>query len=136
MSQRSQQLADRLEQGANALVALAETLTDAQWKTKLPHDGRSVGTGVHHVATVYPIEVSLAQKVAKGEAIAGLVGKDIDDMNAGHAKENSSPAKSAAIDLLRKNSAAAAKAIRAMSDADLDRALPASLYAEAPVTAQ
>ena len=43
---RSQQLADRLEQGAAALVKLAESLTDAEWKTKLPHDGRSVGNSL------------------------------------------------------------------------------------------
>jgi hypothetical protein len=133
---RSQQLAERLEQGAAALVKLAESLTDAEWKTKLPHDGRSVGTVVHHVATVYPIEVGLAQTVAKGDPIKGVVGKDIDVMNAGHHKENPSPDKAATIALLKKNSAEAAAAIRKLSDADLDRATLASLYADAPVTSQ
>ena len=44
--------------------------------------------------------------------------------------------KEAALDLLRSNSAAAAAAIRALSDEELDRAAPASLYADAPVTCQ
>src|SRR5215213_9883408 len=113
---RSQQLAERLEQGARALATLAESLSDAEWKTKLPHDGRSVGTVVHHVATVYPIEVSLAQTIAKGDPIEGVVGKDIDVMNAGHHKENPSPAKADTIALLKKNSAEAAAAIRKLSD--------------------
>jgi hypothetical protein len=136
MRQRSQYLADRLEQGARNLVALARELTDAEWNTRLPHDGRTVGTVIHHVATVYPIEVSLAQKVAQGDPIAGLEMKDIHTMNAGHAADNPSPLKATTIALLERNAAAASTAIRAMTDADLDRALPASLYADAPVTSQ
>jgi len=49
--------------------------------------------------------------------------------SAGHHKDNPSPDKAATIALLRKNSAEAAKAIRALSDAELDRATLASLYA-------
>jgi hypothetical protein len=41
-----------------------------------------------------------------------------------------------ALALLRRNSAAAADAIRALSDEELDRAAPASLYGDAPVTSQ
>jgi hypothetical protein len=136
MRHRSQYLADRLEQGARNLVALARALSDTEWNTRLPHDGRSVGTVIHHVATVYPIEISLAQKIAHGDPITGVVPKDIDVMNAGHAAENPSPAKAATIALLERNAAMASSAIRAMTDEELDRAEPASLYAEAPVTAQ
>jgi hypothetical protein len=41
-----------------------------------------------------------------------------------------------AIDLLRRNSAAAAEAIRALGDAELDRAATVSLNADAPLTCQ
>ena len=44
--------------------------------------------------------------------------------------------KEAALDLLRRNSAAAAAAIRAMSDEELDRAATVSLNADAPLTCQ
>ena len=44
--------------------------------------------------------------------------------------------KEAALELLRRNSAAAAAAIRALSDEELERAAPASLYANAPITCQ
>jgi len=37
---------------------------------------------------------------------------------------------------LQKNSALAAAAIRALSDVELDRAAPASLYDNAPITCQ
>jgi hypothetical protein len=57
-------------------------------------------------------------------------------MNAEHAVAYSAVAKAVALDLLRRNSSAAADAIRAMTDAELDSAAPASLYFDAPVTAQ
>ena len=60
-TQRSQALAERLEQGARALTTLAGGLTDAQWQTRIPKDGRKVGVVVHHVATMYPLEIQLAQ---------------------------------------------------------------------------
>ena len=37
-------------EGAARLAALAESLTDAEWKTPMPGDGRSLGVIVHHVA--------------------------------------------------------------------------------------
>jgi hypothetical protein len=57
-------------------------------------------------------------------------------MNAGHAKENDKITKEAALDLLRRNSAAAAAAIRTLKDEQLDRAAPVSLYSDAPLTCQ
>ena len=44
--------------------------------------------------------------------------------------------KADALDLLRRNSAAAAAAIRALDDEALDRAATVSLYADAPLTCQ
>jgi len=42
-SQRTNALADRLEQGARALANFASALTDAEWQTRVPKDGRKVG---------------------------------------------------------------------------------------------
>ena len=136
MKERTNALADRLEHGANALASFASTLTPAEWQTPIPHDGRKVGVVVHHVASVYPIEIELAQTIAGGKPVEGVTGDDINAMNAGHAKENDAVTKEAALDLLRRNAAEAAAAIRALSDDQLDNAAPASLYSNAPVTAQ
>lgn len=137
MTVRAEQLASRLEQGAAALAEFAEGLTDAQWGTKLPGDGRSVGVVVHHVASVYPIELDLARTVASGKPIVGVTYEGaIKQMNAQHAAEHAKTSKKDAVDLLRKNSAAAAASVRAFSDADLDRAAAVSINADAPLTAQ
>jgi len=136
MKKRTNALANRLENGAAALADFASSLTTAEWETPIPHDGRKVGVVVHHVASVYPIEIQLAQAIAGGKPIEGVTGDDINVMNAGHARENAAVRKEVALDLLRRNSAAAAAAIRALNDDELDNAAPASLYADAPVTAQ
>ena len=64
MSTRSEALARRIEQGAQVLATFAETLSDTEWQTVIPHDGRRVGIVVHHVASVYPIELQLATQIA------------------------------------------------------------------------
>jgi hypothetical protein len=133
---RAQALAARLEDGARALATCAGALTDGQWHTRIPKDGRKIGVVVHHVASVYPIEIQLAQTLAAGRPVTGVTMDNVHAMNAGHAKEHDLVSKEAALDLLRRNSAAAAAAIRALTDEDLDRAAPASLYADAPITCQ
>jgi hypothetical protein len=133
---RSHALADRLEQGARALASLASELTDAEWQTAIPRDGRTIGVIVHHVASVYPIEIQLAQVIATGRSMTGVTMNDVHAMNAAHARDHARATKAEALDLLRRNSAAAAAAIRALSDDELDHAAPASLYSEAPVTCQ
>lgn len=133
---RANALAVRLEQGALALADFARTLTDVQWQTPTPKDGRKVGVIIHHVASVYPIEIQLAQTLAQGEAITGVTADVINEMNAGHAREFDGVSKAAALELLRRNSEAAATAIRLLSDEELNRAAPVSLYGDAPLTCQ
>lgn len=136
MSQRTNALATRLEQGARALATFANALTDAEWQVPVPKDGRTIGVIVHHVATDYPLEIELAQALAAGKPVAGVTWEAVHKMNADHARQNSAVTKEAALDLLRRNSAAAATAIRALSDEQLDQAAPVSLYSDAPLTCQ
>jgi hypothetical protein len=136
MSTRTDALADRLEQGARELAAFARDLTPAEWQARVPGDGRKVGVTVHHVASMYPLEIQLAQLLANGKPVAGVTWDAIHEMNARHAREFDAVTKEAALELLRTNSAAAAAAIRALSDEKLDRAAPVSLNADAPLTCQ
>jgi hypothetical protein len=136
MKNRAEALAARLEAGASALAAFAGGLSETQWQTRLPKDGRKVGVVVHHVASVYPIEIQLAQLLAAGKPITDVTWDAIHTMNAKHAAENDGVTKDAALGLLSKNSAAAAAAIRALSDAELESAAPISLYGDAPLTCQ
>jgi hypothetical protein len=119
-----------------ALIGFASTLTETEWQTRVPKDGRKVGVVVHHVATMYPLEIQLAQALAAGKPVTGVTWDVIHDLNARHAREHDAVTKEAALDLLRRNSTAAAAAVRALGDEELDRAAPISLNADAPLTCQ
>jgi len=132
---RASALAERLEEGARALAAFAETITDAEWQSRVA-DGRKVGVVVHHVASMYPIEVQLAGVLAAGKAIEGVTPAVVADINAKHAIDRDEVTKAEALALLRTNSEAAAEAIRALTDEQLDRAAAISYNSDAPLTCQ
>jgi len=136
MTQRSNALAERLEQGVRALITLASTLTEEEWSTPIYHDWRTVGIVVHHVASIMPLEIELAMTVANGKAVVGLTWDTVHQINAEHARANRDAGKDQALDLLRKNAAAAAATIRGLTDEQLDRGLPVSMYSDAPLTTQ
>ena len=139
MSHRAESLAARIEEGAAGLAAFAEGLSEAEWRTPVRGNGkdsRSCGVIVHHVASVYPIEVDLARAIASGKAVTDVTWDAVAQMNAKHAQDNAGVTKAAALELLGRNSEAAATAVRAFTDVELDRAAPFSLSYGAPVTAQ
>jgi hypothetical protein len=136
MSYRSEALAARLEAGAKALAAFAATLSDAEWQMRLPNDRRKVGVVVHHVASMYPVEIQLAKFLAAGQPITGVTRDTMDMMNRHLAGQSDGVTKEAALALLATNSTAAAAAIRAFSDEELDCAATVSLNSDAPLTCQ
>jgi hypothetical protein len=136
---RAQSLADRIEEGAALLAAFTEGLSESEWRAPAsPNstDRRSVGVVIHHVASVYPIEVDLAKTIAAGTAVTNVTWEVVAEMNAKHAIEQAGVTKAAALGLLRKNSREAAAVVRAFTDAQLDQAAPFGLSFGAPVTAQ
>ncbi|MGH9532143.1 MAG: DinB family protein [Terriglobales bacterium] len=137
MSRRANALADRIEEGADALAAFAEGLSEEEWRTPVSKsDDRSIGVIVHHVATMYPVEVEAARMIAKGKAVTDVTWKAVAEMNAQHAQEQSGVTKATALELLRRNSGEAADRVRGFTDEELDRAAPFSLSFGAPMTAQ
>ena len=138
-SRRAELLADRIEEGAVRLEEFARHLTEAEWNMSVIEGGmpgRTVGVVVHHVASMYPIEIGAAQKIAGGHPVTEITGEALDSLNSKHATEQANPSKADTFVLLRENSRQAADAVRNMTDAELDRAAPFSLSFGAPVTAQ
>ncbi len=136
---RAESLANRIEEGAAGLAAFAEGLSEAEWRAAVTEggkNGRSVGVIVHHVASVYPIEVDLARAIASGNAVTDVTWAVVAELNDKHSRDQAAVTKAAALELLRKNSREAAAAVRAFTDDQLDQAAPFSLSYGAPVTAQ
>jgi hypothetical protein len=136
-ARRADLLADRIEQGASLLAAFAEGLSDAEWSLAgMANDRRTIGVIVHHVATMYPIEVDVARVIASGTAVTDVTWEVVAELNAKHARENACVTRAAALELLRRNSREAAAAVRAFTNEELEQAAPFSLSVGAPVTAQ
>ena len=137
MSRRAELLADRIEEGAAALAAFAEGLSEAEWRTPVSgSDSRTVSVVVHHVASMYPVEMGVVRAVAEGRAVTDVTWEVVARLNADHAREQAEVTKGDALELLRRNSREAADAVRAFTDEELDRAAPFSLSFGAPMTAQ
>ena len=137
VSRRAELLAERIEEGAAGLAAFAEGLSEAEWlEPASGTDRRPVGVIVHHVASMYPIEIDAARAIASGKAVTDVTWDVIAELNAKHAHEHAEVTKAAALELLRRNSHEAANAVRAFTEEELDRAASFSLSFGAPVTAQ
>jgi hypothetical protein len=140
MSRRAEALAKRIEEGATGLAAYADGISEKEWRSPVGgssgKDRRPVGVIVHHVASVYPIEVDLARAIAGGNAVTDVTWDVVATMNAKHAVDQAAVTKKDAVALLRKNSVEAAAAVRTFTDEMLDGAAPFSLSFGAPVTAQ
>jgi len=137
VGRRSSLLADRIEEGAALLADFAEGLSEEEWHAPVSAtDRRSVGLIVHHVASMYPIEIDVARAIANGQAVTDVTWHAVAELNAKHAHEHADESKATALELLRRNSHEAANAVRMYTDEELDRATPFSLSFGAPVTAQ
>jgi hypothetical protein len=139
MNRRAELLASRIEEGAQGLAAFAETLSEAEWKAPGSvggRDRRPVGVIIHHVASVYPIEVDLAKTIGSGKAVTEVTWEAVAELNAKHGTEKANVSKAETLDLLRKNSREAAAAVRTFTDEQLDTAASFGLSYNAPVTAQ
>lgn len=137
MSRRAELLADRIEEGAAALAAFAEGLSEEEWRAPVSgSDARTVGVVVHHVASMYPVEVEVVRAVAGGNAVTDVTWEVVAQINATHARDYARVTKGDALALLRRNSREAADAVRALTDDELDTAAPFSLSFGAPMTAQ
>ena len=75
VARRASSLADRIEEGAAVLAAFAEELSEEEWRAPVSAtDRRSVGLIVHHVASMYPIEIDVARAIASGQCRAHVHG--------------------------------------------------------------
>src|SRR6266566_721213 len=116
MGRRAESLANRIEEGAAALAAFADGLSEAEWRTPMSSRGgdrRPLGVIVHHVASVYPIEIDLARTIASGKAVTDVTWEVVAGLNAKHAQDQAGVTKAATLELLRRNSREAAAAVRA-----------------------
>jgi len=73
----------------------------------------------HHIASSYESATRIIKTIAAGQALPHFTPEMLDEMNARHAREFAGCTKAETIALHREGAAAAAAAVRGLSDAEL-----------------
>jgi len=121
MSARAESLAQQFEAKAAEMTGVLAKLSDADWKKTTSAEKWSVGVTAHHLAGGHEGILGIVKTIASGQSIPNFTMAMLDEMNAKHAREQAGCTKAETLALHEKGAAAAAGAVRALSDAELDR---------------
>lgn len=121
MGARAESLAKQFETKSAEMTALIKGLSDADWKKTTEAEKWPVGVTAHHVAGGHEGILRIVKTLATGQSIPNFTMDMLHEMNAKHAKEQAGCAKAETLALHEKGAAAAAAAVRGLSDAELDR---------------
>jgi predicted solute-binding protein len=130
MGAKSEELARQFEALASEVVAVVETLSDADWMKVTEAERWTVGVTAHHLAGAFEGVARWCAAIASGQSLGDFTGAMIDEMNARHAKEQAHCTKAETIALLRKGAAAAAAVILGLTDDQL--AMSARVFTDTP----
>jgi len=121
MSARAETLAKQFEAKAAEMTGALEKLTDADWKKTTGGEKWTVGVAAHHVANSHEGIAGLLKTVASGKPMSPFTMDMLNEGNAKHAVQFANCTRDETLALHKKNAAAAAAAVRGLSDAELDR---------------
>src|ERR1700730_6152415 len=119
MGAKGEAFAKQFEVKVEEATALLEKLSDADWKKTTAAETWSVAATAHHIARSYEPVTHIIKTIAAGQALPHFTPQMLDEMNAQHAEEFAGCTKPETIALHKKGAAAAAAAVRGLSDADL-----------------
>ena len=118
---RSDELARQFEAKAEEALLTLQRLGEAEWQKVTAAEKWSVGVTAHHLAGAFEPISHMIRAVAAGQSLEGFGLDSIDEMNARHAREFAHCTRAETMALHRKGVAAAAAAIRELSDEALAR---------------
>ena len=119
MGAKGEAYAKQFEAKAGEAAATVEKVSDADWKKTTAAEKWTVAATAHHIARSFEPITGIIQGLAAGRALPHFTPQMLDEMNAQHAKEFAGCTKPETLALLKTGAAAAAAAVRALSDAEL-----------------
>jgi uncharacterized protein (TIGR03083 family) len=119
MGSRSEALAKQFEAKTQEAVAVLERLSDADWKQVTAAEHWTVGVTAHHLASAFEPVAGIVTAIVSGQSRGHFTRAMLDEMNARHAQEHANCTKAETIALFRRGAAAAAAAVRGLSDDQL-----------------
>lgn len=120
MAGRSAVLAERFEQAVAEFERVVAGLSEAQWRTFCPEEGRTVDVLARHVATGIPFEMDVFREIAAGWQPGTIARAGLAEMNAADAAAWADCDREETLGLPRDYAAAAAE-VRAWDDAQFAR---------------
>jgi uncharacterized damage-inducible protein DinB len=119
MGAKGEALASQFEAKVAEATRLLEKLSDADWRKMTAAEQWTVAATAHHIASSYEPITRIVKTIAAGQALPYFTPQMLDEMNAQHAKEFAACTKPETIALHKAGAAAAAAAVRGLSDAEL-----------------
>jgi uncharacterized protein (TIGR03083 family) len=130
MGTRSEALAKQFVAKVQEAVAVIERLSDADWKQVTTAERWTVGVTAHHLASAFEPVAGMVTAIVSGQSRGHFTRAMLDEMNARHAQEHANCTKAETIALLRRGAAAAATAVRGLSDEQLAKS--GTVFTDAP----
>src|SRR5262245_24329168 len=121
MSARAETLAKQYEAKAAEMTATIEGLTDADWKKVTTAEKWPVGVIAHHVAGAHEPIAGIVKTLAAGQSMPNFTMAMPEEAKAKHGRDFANCTKAETLALHKKGAATAASAVRALSDAELDK---------------
>jgi hypothetical protein len=119
MGAKGEAFAKQFEAKVEEATTLLEQLTAADWKKTTAAEKWTVAVTAHHIASSYEPATHIIKTIAAGRSLPHFTRELLDERNARHAKEFAGCTKAETIALHRQGAAAAAAAVRGLSDAEL-----------------
>lgn len=119
MGAKSEALAKQFEAKVQEATGVLEGLSEADWKKKTGGEQWTVGVVAHHVAGSHEAIAGIIKAVASGQSMGSFSLETLHEMNAKHAQEFANAGKADTVALHKKGAAAAAAAVRGLSDEQL-----------------
>ncbi len=121
MGAKAEALAKQFEAKVQEATAVLDKVSDADWKKVTSAEKWPVCVVAHHIATGHEGIAGLVKSAASGQHKPSFGSKELDQMNAQHAKDFANVGKAETVTLHKKNAATAATMVRGLDDAALAR---------------
>jgi DinB superfamily len=121
MSQRAENISERIKLFADEVITFVESLTGSDWTKVCDWEEWSVGVTARHIGAGHFGISNMAQMIVKGKDLPPLSMDQINEMSNQDARKHVECTKAEALELLRKNSAELAAFTSGLTDDELDR---------------
>ena len=121
MSQRAENISEKINIFADEVITFVESLADTDWTKVCDSEEWPVGVTARHIGAQHFGISKMARMIVRGEDLPPLSMDQINEMSNQDARKHADCTKTEALELLRKNSVELAAFVSGLADNELDR---------------